>query len=257
MILRRLAQSLKEQNWTAICVEFVLLVLGVFLGMQATNWNEARQERAQEAEYLARLNRDFTATHARLADNVAQWEKAAAAPVRLLVDLESFQRQGVWPRAKTDMLDDLGAAMSGRVPAPRAATYVELLSAGKLGLLRDTRLRDALLDFDTQTLATTTAFNGLAQRRDPHLATIVAHLQFDRHVATPDLAAERAARNTGAFWTDVDLAQLAADPGVKTALNTLASASRNQLFVAQMQQEKARAVLAILEPGHSPAKAKP
>ena len=41
MILRRLAQSLKEQNWTAITIEFVLLVLGVFLGIQAANWNTA------------------------------------------------------------------------------------------------------------------------------------------------------------------------------------------------------------------------
>ncbi len=34
MILRRLSQSLKEQNWMAICIEFVLLVVGVFLGIQ-------------------------------------------------------------------------------------------------------------------------------------------------------------------------------------------------------------------------------
>ena len=30
MILRRLSQSLKQQNWTAIWIEFVLLVAGVF-----------------------------------------------------------------------------------------------------------------------------------------------------------------------------------------------------------------------------------
>ena len=42
MILRRLSQSLKTQNWTAIWIEFVLLVAGVFLGIQVANWNEAR-----------------------------------------------------------------------------------------------------------------------------------------------------------------------------------------------------------------------
>jgi uncharacterized membrane protein len=47
MIMRRLALSLKEQNWTAICVEFVLLVLGVFLGIQAANWNEQRERNQQ------------------------------------------------------------------------------------------------------------------------------------------------------------------------------------------------------------------
>ena len=55
MILRRLSQSLQEQNWTAICIEFVLLVTGVFLGIQVANWNEQRQFRAQERELLGRL----------------------------------------------------------------------------------------------------------------------------------------------------------------------------------------------------------
>ena len=59
MILRRLAQSLKEQNWTAITIEFVLLVLGVFLGIQAANWNEARGDRSREAVYLASLMQDL------------------------------------------------------------------------------------------------------------------------------------------------------------------------------------------------------
>ena len=43
MILRRLAHNLREQNWTAIAIEFVLLVLGVFLGIQVANWNEDRK----------------------------------------------------------------------------------------------------------------------------------------------------------------------------------------------------------------------
>ena len=38
MILRRLAENLHAQNWTAIAIEFVLVVLGVFLGIQAQNW---------------------------------------------------------------------------------------------------------------------------------------------------------------------------------------------------------------------------
>jgi hypothetical protein len=45
MIFRRLAQHLREQNWTAIFIEFVLLVVGVFLGIQVANWNQARIDR--------------------------------------------------------------------------------------------------------------------------------------------------------------------------------------------------------------------
>lgn len=42
MILRRLVENLNQQNWTAIAIEFVLLVLGVFLGIQVSNWNAER-----------------------------------------------------------------------------------------------------------------------------------------------------------------------------------------------------------------------
>ena len=54
MILRRLSQSLKQQHWTAIGIELVIVVLGVFLGIQVSNWNE---ERADRAAYMAALDR--------------------------------------------------------------------------------------------------------------------------------------------------------------------------------------------------------
>ena len=59
MILRRLTQSLKAQNWTAIWIEFVLLVLGVFLGIQVSNWNATRIEQQKSAEFTQRLKSDL------------------------------------------------------------------------------------------------------------------------------------------------------------------------------------------------------
>ena len=69
MILRRLSQSLKEQNWMAILIEFVLLVVGVFLGIQVANWNEARVFDALERDHLrnlrAEIEKDIDATTVR------------------------------------------------------------------------------------------------------------------------------------------------------------------------------------------------
>ena len=42
MIFRRLSVNLRRQNWTAITIEFVLLVTGVYLGVVAANWNQDR-----------------------------------------------------------------------------------------------------------------------------------------------------------------------------------------------------------------------
>ncbi len=59
MILRRLSQSIKEQNWTAIVIEFILLVGGVFLGMQVSNWNAERVEHLRAIELFDRLTDDL------------------------------------------------------------------------------------------------------------------------------------------------------------------------------------------------------
>ena len=60
MILRRLSQSLKEQNWTAIWIEFLLLVTGVFLGIQVANWNAERIEQAKTTKILDAFRADMT-----------------------------------------------------------------------------------------------------------------------------------------------------------------------------------------------------
>jgi hypothetical protein len=59
VILRKLSQSLKQQNWTAIWIEFILLVVGVFLGIQVSNWNAARVDRAEYQVALSRLNAEI------------------------------------------------------------------------------------------------------------------------------------------------------------------------------------------------------
>ena len=42
MILRRIAHHLLQQQWTAVLIEMVILVLGVFLGFQVTDWANER-----------------------------------------------------------------------------------------------------------------------------------------------------------------------------------------------------------------------
>jgi hypothetical protein len=47
MILRRVREHVGSHNWFAVAVDFVIVVIGVFVGIQASNWNQARAERSQ------------------------------------------------------------------------------------------------------------------------------------------------------------------------------------------------------------------
>lgn len=55
MILRRLTENLRAQNWTAIGIEFLIVVAGVFVGTQVSNWNDERIQKAQTGRVLRDL----------------------------------------------------------------------------------------------------------------------------------------------------------------------------------------------------------
>ena len=55
MILRRVIEHLRVQNWTAIAIDFLIVVVGVFLGMQVNIWNQARIEKAETQRLLEQI----------------------------------------------------------------------------------------------------------------------------------------------------------------------------------------------------------
>ncbi len=59
MILRRVIEHMKHQHWSAIGIELVIVVVGVFIGMQVSNWNQARVERERTALVLDAFRADM------------------------------------------------------------------------------------------------------------------------------------------------------------------------------------------------------
>jgi hypothetical protein len=55
MIFKRAVAKLRAQDWTAISIELAIVVLGVFIGMQVSNWNAGRLERADNVRVLGTL----------------------------------------------------------------------------------------------------------------------------------------------------------------------------------------------------------
>ena len=55
MILRRITKHVKDQNWFAVGLDFVIVVFGVFIGLQVSNWNDVRAAKSQAADLLSRM----------------------------------------------------------------------------------------------------------------------------------------------------------------------------------------------------------
>jgi hypothetical protein len=58
MILRSLTRHVRDQNWFAVFLDFLIVVVGVFIGIQVSNWNEANIQRKGESAYLRLLDAD-------------------------------------------------------------------------------------------------------------------------------------------------------------------------------------------------------
>jgi len=59
MLLRSLTKHVKDQNWFAVFVDFAIVVIGVFIGIQLGNWNEARVNKQATISVLERLNAEI------------------------------------------------------------------------------------------------------------------------------------------------------------------------------------------------------
>ena len=59
MILRRIKAHVEKENWFAVAIDFCIVVIGVFIGIQVANWNEARANAAKEKIILAAILEDI------------------------------------------------------------------------------------------------------------------------------------------------------------------------------------------------------
>jgi hypothetical protein len=138
MILRRFAEALKQQNWAAIAIEFVLLVGGVFLGIQVANWNQQRLSDKQGEIFTERLHADLRIEAWNFEYLIQYYGEVQANAERALAVLE-----GESVASNEQLLISAYRATQFLTGTTRRATYDEMRSTGSLGLVKRKTLRDA------------------------------------------------------------------------------------------------------------------
>lgn len=140
MIVRRIAEQIKHQQWTAIAIELVIVVLGVFIGIQVSNWNQQRIVDQQAAIFTAHLKADLREEDWRYQFLVAYNQEVLANANRAVGALE-----GTSTLPDEDLLVSTYRATQYKQGLRRRSTYDELISTGTIGLIREQRLRDTAM----------------------------------------------------------------------------------------------------------------
>jgi len=141
MILRRVIEHVKAQNWTAVALDFVIVVMGVFIGIQVSNWNDARQTAKADAVFLAQLEEDLAAMRASIADEAAFASELEAGAYYALRALEACE-------IDPERAEAIDLALSAYQTAPAAlvfsGAYEEMTASGAFARIENAALKDAI-----------------------------------------------------------------------------------------------------------------
>ena len=143
MILRRLTDAFRKQDWFTVAVETLIVVLGVFLGIQLGNWNEGSRERTREAVVLEQLASEFTS----VVDAGKAARVGAEVSLQATRDVLSAIRSGEEPEDAAAFLQTLGRAGGFESGPSEPVTLTELMSSGGLSELSSPDLRTALIRY--------------------------------------------------------------------------------------------------------------
>jgi len=141
VILRKVAASLIRRDWGMVLIEILVVVVGIFIGLQVDDWNLARKQCADRQIYLDRLGAD----------------------VDLMIDRETLVQQRFESRrdqihASRSALqtcrltegekDSFESALLGHQVMPRPqlerATFDEMVAGGALARIDDPALKQSI-----------------------------------------------------------------------------------------------------------------
>lgn len=170
----RLGARLRQQDWVAFTIDLVIVVVGVFLGIQASNWNDERRDRRLAGDYLGRIADDLRSDADQLTKREIYWRASQEAGLRAIQFAEGRQVEGSGWRT---LLDFYGAGQLW-VYSPNDATYRELVGAGRLDLIRSAQLRRQLANYYvTMSAQDKVLFEALPPYRDHIRAFVPYELQ--------------------------------------------------------------------------------
>ena len=140
MILRRLSNALRKQDWFAVVIETLIVVFGVFIALQVQNWTSEHGRRQLEASYTERLHEEVVNLEG-LRNNSVSFRDTWAEGLRSAASV-------IFKQQDRDLtIQECEAIAYSYIvtnPTDDLASLIELQGSGQLSLLRNKRVSEAL-----------------------------------------------------------------------------------------------------------------
>jgi hypothetical protein len=144
MGLLRFVARLRRHDWTAAAIELAIVVLGILIALQVSNWNQDRLDRARGEAYARRIHAELVADRSGSEGALAFWNAVSAYGRQAMAYAEdgTLAEGSRWrtvlafyqaSQIRTFKLED--------------TTFAEMRAAGDLSLIADESLRTRLAQY--------------------------------------------------------------------------------------------------------------
>ncbi len=147
MLLRRITKHVRDQNWFAVFLDFLIVVVGILIAFQITNWSEGRSNNQLTNDYYQRLVADINTS-------ISELNKQELVATTGIEKIDAFTLALNDPDTSdadlvaitNDFFTD-GLRLTGFYTT--SATFDDLSATGNLGLISNPVLRNALINLHT------------------------------------------------------------------------------------------------------------
>ena len=144
MSLAKLPARLREHDWAGAIIELLIVVVGILIALQVSNWNEERHDRARADSYYRRLHASLVTGRKSMEDTLAFWRQVSAYG-RAAMDFSETGKRVEGSNWKT-----LLAYYQASQLMPfelEDTTFLEMRDTGNLTLIRDEALRNRIAEY--------------------------------------------------------------------------------------------------------------
>lgn len=238
MLLRRVIHHFKNQEWTAIGIDFVIVVIGVFVGIQVSNWNADMIERRDAHDSMLRLEEDLRMSVTQTQTGINFITKNARYSDLVFDRLAACNLPGGDRDAFATGLYRLGKLVSAQFVR---TTFDELRDSGRLGLIDNLALRQTLNSAARAQESHEIVFRMQAARIEPHIAYIENSVIYDIDGAIGGGA------EIGWKQLDIDFDAACQDRRFRAAVGAVRNYTYDNLKDVSSRQKRFKEVLAMIE----------
>ena len=142
VLIRRITQDIRNQDWVAVILDFVVVVIGILVAVQVEEWRQFQNDRAEERQVLSSISRELSADAEEIKAFTDWAEKQAATMNSLLKSLQGGAR--FEPDSIAQTLID---AIFMRILNFKSPTYDGLKDSGRLSIILEEELRNDIVSY--------------------------------------------------------------------------------------------------------------